>query len=270
MADCKRLSLNQITVERWSALEAIEGCLRHQIPSISFWRHKIADSGLSAVAKKVREAGLHVSSVCRGGLFVVSDSDERRKRIEDNLRAIDEAAELKADTLVIVAGASADVPIADGRRMIQDGLAAIVPHAAERGVTLGLEPLHPMFAGDRCALVTVREALSYASAFPAERVGVVLDAYHIWWDAELSANIAASKGRIFGFHVCDWLSPLPDMLMGRGMMGDGVIDLPSMHRDVNAAGYTGPIEVEIFNQKIWEMDGDEILPWMKQRFESHV
>jgi sugar phosphate isomerase/epimerase len=186
------------------------------------------------------------------------------------LRAIDEAAELKADTLVIVAGASADVSIADGRRMIQEGLAAIVPYAAERGVTLGLEPLHPMFAGDRCALVTIREALSYASVFPADRVGVVLDAYHIWWDSELSANIAASKGRIFGFHVCDWLAPLPDMLMGRGMMGDGVIDLRSMHRDVNAAGYVGPIEVEIFNQKVWDMDGDEVLSWMKERFESHV
>lgn len=266
MADLKRLSLNQATVQNWSVRQAVEGCARHGIPSIALWRHKIAEAGIDACVQHVRDAGLHVSSVCRGGMFVAPTADERRQRIADNFRAVDEAAALQADSLVMVVGAMPGVAIVDARAMVDDGLAALVPYARERGVRIGLEPLHPMYAGDRSVLNTIDQALSVASPYPAEEVGVILDTYHFWWDPEAYQQINRASGRIFGFHVCDWIVPLPDMLLGRGMMGDGAIDNYGFRKAVDAAGYDGPIEVEIFNQALWDTDSDEVLATVVERF----
>jgi sugar phosphate isomerase/epimerase len=266
MADIKRLSLNQATVQNLSIKQAVEGCARHGIPSIALWRHKIAETGLQESARLVRDAGLHVSSVCRGGMFPASTAAERQEKIEDNFRAIDEAAELNADSLVLVVGASTAVTLPEARKMVEDGLAALVPYARERKVPIGLEPLHPMYAGDRSVLNTIDQALQMAAPYDHDEVGLILDTFHIWWDPYVFEQIKRSEGRIFGFHVCDWLVPLPDVLLGRGIMGDGVIDNRALREAVDQAGYTGAIEVEIFNQKLWDTPGDEVLSTVVERF----
>lgn len=270
LTDFSRLSLNQITTEKWSLKEAIDGCVRHGVPFIAPWRHKVAEAGLSESAKLLRESGLKLSSLCRGGMFPAATVEERRARIDDNRRAIDEAAELGAPVLVLVCGPAPDRDIDGARTMIAEGIAAIVGHARERGVKLGIEPLHPMFAADRSAITTLGEANRLAAQFDADAVGVVIDVFHVWWDAEVYAEIERARGRIFGFHVSDWLVPLPDVLLGRGMMGDGVIELRRLRSAVEAAGYGGPVEVEIFNRKIWDTPGDEVLSVMKERYLEHV
>ncbi|HYE72805.1 MAG TPA: sugar phosphate isomerase/epimerase family protein [Blastocatellia bacterium] len=266
LTDFSRLSLNQITTENWSLPEAVAGCVRHGIPYIAPWRHKVSATGLAECAKVIRESGLKLSSLCRGGMFPAAAAQERQERIDDNLRAIDEAVELGANVLVLVCGAAPDRDIDGARTMIAEGIAKIVSHARERGVKLGIEPLHPMFAADRSAITTLGEANKLAAQFAPDEVGVVVDVFHVWWDAQVYSEIERAKGRILGFHVSDWLVPLPDVLLGRGMMGDGVIELRRLRAAVEAAGYNGPIEVEIFNRKIWDTPGDKVLAQMKERY----
>lgn len=270
MADRSRLSLNQMTTARWSVKEAVEGCARHGIPAIALWRHKIAETGPAECARLVRDAGLHVSSVCRGGMFPAATEAERQRNLEDNFRAVDQAAALDADSLVMVAGGCGSIPIEDARAMVCDGIAALAPYARERGVRMGLEPLHPVYAGDRSVLVTIAQALDIAAKYEIGEAGVILDTFHIWWDPRVAEQIAQSAGRIYGFHVSDWLVPLPDVLLGRGLMGDGAIDNRRLRGLVEQAGYTGPIEVEIFNQKLWDADPDTVLAQVIDRFERFV
>jgi sugar phosphate isomerase/epimerase len=270
MADRSRLSLNQITTASWSVAEAVEGCARHGVASIALWRHKIEEAGLASCVRLVKDAGLHVSSVCRGGMFPAATQAERKRNIEDNFRASDEAAALNADSLVMVVGGCAGVCLEEARKMVADGVAALVPYARERGVRIGLEPLHPMYAAERSVLVTIGQALELASAYSPLEVGVVLDTFHIWWDPRVAEQIAQSAGRIYGFHVSDWLVPLPDILLGRGLMGDGVIDNRKLRLLVEEAGYAGPIEVEIFNRALWDSDPDDVLKQVIERFETYV
>ncbi len=269
-SDVGRLSLNQMTTERWSVHEAVDGCARAGVPAIGLWRHKVAETGLKQSAQIVRDAGLRVSSLCRGGMFPAATAAERQARIDDNRQAIDEAAELGTDVLVLVCGASPDRNIQAARDMVRDGIAELVPYARERGVKLGIEPLHPMFAAERSVIVTVAQALDIAEQFDGQDVGVVIDVYHVWWDPDVYTQIRRAAGRILGFHVNDWIVPTPDLLLGRGMMGDGVIELRRMRSAVDAVGYAGPIEVEIFNQALWETGGDEVLALMRERYLAHV
>jgi sugar phosphate isomerase/epimerase len=270
LSDLSRLSLNQATTQRWGVREAINGCGRAGIPSIGFWRDKLAEAGVEATARMARDAGLHVSSVCRGGMFPAATAAERAARIDDNCRAIDEAAELAADVLVLVCGPAPDKDIQAARAMVADAIQQLIPYATERGVKLGIEPLHPMYAGDRSVITTLSEALDLVERFATPQVGVVIDTYHVWWDPYLFQQIQRASGHIFAFHVCDWLVPTPHMLLGRGMMGDGVIDIRSIRTAVEQAGYTGPIEVEIFNQAIWDMPGDAVLDLICARFVEYV
>jgi sugar phosphate isomerase/epimerase len=203
-------------------------------------------------------------------MFPAATAAERRARIEENRRAVDEAAALDADVLVLVCGPAPDRDIAAARTMVRDGIAALLPYAQERGVRLGIEQLHPMFAGDRSVIVTLAEANTLVEAFASPVLGVVADVYHIWWDPDLYTQLARAAGRIFGFHVNDWLVPPPDPLLGRGMMGDGVIELRRIRTAVDAAGYSGPIEVEIFNQALWAMPGDEVLARMCASYLAYV
>jgi sugar phosphate isomerase/epimerase len=265
-----RLSLNQITTQRWSLREAVDGCTRAGIAAIGLWRDKIADVGLDAAVALLRDAGVNVSSVCRGGFFVAADPEERARRRADNRRAVDETATLSAGTLVLVCGGQGDVPLVTARDMVSDGIADLARYAATRGVRLAIEPMHPMYCADRSVIVTLGQALDVAEAFPPEQVGVMIDTFHIWWDPQIEAQIARAAGRIAGFQVCDWLVPLPDILLGRGLMGDGAIDFPTLLNAVDAAGYDGPIEVEIFNRAIWDMPGDDVVAAVKERFATHV
>jgi sugar phosphate isomerase/epimerase len=268
--DLVRLSLNQATTSRWSVREAIEGCARAGIPSIGLWRDKVAEGGLRESARLVREAGLRVSSLCRGGWFCAATSAERQAHFDDNRRAIEEAATLGTDVLVLVCGPAPDRDIGAARAYVAECIARLAPFAAEHQVKLGIEPLHPMYAADRSVIVSLAEANRLAQQFDPAHVGVIVDAYHVWWDADVQEQIAAAAGRILGFHVCDWLVPTPDMLLGRGMMGDGVIELRRLRQAVDAAGYSGAIEVEIFNRALWETPGDEVLELMCARYLEHV
>jgi sugar phosphate isomerase/epimerase len=271
LADVARLSFNQATAERATLADVVEACARHGIPWVSLWRHKIRETGLDAAARRVRDAGLRVSSVCRGGMFPAATAAERAERIDDNRRAIDEAATLGAEVLVLVCGPAADRDIAAAREQVAEGIAAVAPYAAERGVKLGIEPLHPAFAGDRSCITTLREARLLAERLDHAAVGVVADVYHLWWDPELYGEIARTGTRIVGFHTNDWLVPATNVLLGRGMMGDGVIELRKIRGAVERAGYAaGPIEVEIFNEAVWGMGLDELLPLTKERFLTHA
>jgi sugar phosphate isomerase/epimerase len=266
LKDAARLSFNQATAERASLVDVIESCARHGIPGISIWRHKLAETGVERAAKQLRDAGLWVSSVCRGGMFPALTAAERAERIDDNRRAIDDAAALGAEVLVLVCGASADRDISSARAMVADGIAAIAPYAAERGVRLGIEPLHPAFAAERSCITTMREARLISEQYEPSNVGVVVDVYHVWWDPERADEIARLGERIAGYHVNDWLVPVKNVLMNRGMMGDGVIELRKIRGEIERAGYTGPIEVEIFNESIWERPLDELVRLTKERF----
>jgi sugar phosphate isomerase/epimerase len=270
-AKASLLSFNQATAERASLAEVVDACAREGVPYISVWRHKLADAGVDAAARLVRDAGLRVSSLCRGGMFPAASAAERAARIEDNRRAIDEAATIGAEVLVLVCGAAPPPgrDIAGAREMIADGIAAIAPYARERGVKLGIEPLHPAFAAERSCITTLREARLLAERIGAD-VGVVVDVYHVWWDPERTAEIARLGPRIVGYHVNDWLVPAQHVLMNRGMMGDGVIELRRIRGEVERAGYSGPIEVEIFNERIWAMPVDELVRLTKERFVAHA
>jgi sugar phosphate isomerase/epimerase len=268
--DLSRLSLNQATTKHWSLREAVDGCVRAGIPAIGVWRDRLAEMGAVAAARLLRDAGLHCSSLCRGGWFPAATRAERAARIDDNRRAIEEAAVLNADVLVLVCGPAPDRDIRAARMMVEEGIAAILPDAMQHGVTLGIEPLHPMFAADRSVITSLHEAIVLAERFDSPHVKVVIDAYHVWWDAGVYHLIRRCGARIAGYHVSDWITPLPDVLNGRGMMGDGVIELRSLREAVDAAGYRGFIEVEIFNETIWKMHGDAILSLMCERYLAHV
>jgi sugar phosphate isomerase/epimerase len=263
--DLSRLSFNQMTAGKAPLREVIDACSRQGIEWIGPWRHSIGDNP-AEWGKTLRDSGLKVSSLCRGGMFPAATAEERRKRIDDNLRAIDEAVAIGTDLLVLVNGPSPDKDIDGARQMVADGIAAIVDHAEQSGVRLAIEPLHPMFAADRSVIVTMSEANALAELFRAGSVGLVVDVYHVWWDPEVYRQIERAGERIFAFHVSDWIVPLPDTLMGRGLMGDGVIELQRLRNAVERAGYTGPIEVEIFNEALWSQPVGEIARSVAERF----
>jgi sugar phosphate isomerase/epimerase len=265
----ERLSLNQATVKYLGLKDVVALCARHEIPAVGLWRDRVAEIGLSSAAAAVRGAGLYVSSLCRGGFFTRADADGRLAAAADNRAALTEAASLGADALVLVCGGlvpgSRDLGLA--RRMVADAIGDLVPEAQRLGVRLGIEALHPMFCADRSVIASLGEAIDLALTFPADAVGVVVDTYHVWWDARLADEIARASGRIVGYQVCDWVLPLPaDALLGRGHVGDGVIDFGPISAAVAAAGYDGFVEVEIFNAAVWAAPADQTAATVRERF----
>jgi sugar phosphate isomerase/epimerase len=256
--DPARLSLNLITVDHWSLPEAVERCAAAGIPAVAPWRHQYADAG--DAARTIRSAGLSVSSLCRGGFFTADGADD------DNRRAVEEAAALGAPVLVLVCGPPRDRDLRAARATIAAGIERLLPFAADHGVRLGIEPLHPMMIGERSAIVSLGEALALARSFDDDGVGVIVDAYHVFWDPRLEHELATAAGLIAGYHVSDWLVPTPDLLAGRGLMGDGIIDLARIRSLVEAAGYTGPIEVEVINPALASEAADSLLADITARF----
>jgi sugar phosphate isomerase/epimerase len=263
-----RLSFNQMTADPWPLERAVRECAAHNIPYIGVWRHKL--DTVSNAATLIRNTGLRVSSLCRGGWFSAPTPAERRERIADNRLAIEQAATLSTKVLVIVSGPPNGQSLDDARATVLDGLREILPDAERAGITLGIEPLHPMYAAERSVVVTLKQANDMADVLASPCVGLVIDAFHVWWDPEVYAQIERARGRIAGFHVSDWSVPLPGILMGRSMMGDGVIELRRLRRAIEATGYAGPIEVEIFNDEIWKNADNELLELIQQRFVEHV
>ncbi|HSZ38682.1 MAG TPA: sugar phosphate isomerase/epimerase [Trebonia sp.] len=269
----RRLSLNQWTVRNWSVREAVDGCARHGIESIGLWREHVADFGLAETARLVGDAGIRVSSLCRGGFF------SRPGWQAVNRTAVDEAAVLGAECLVLVPGGLPDANgsvetdnskmLPQARERVAEALEVLVPYARERGVRLAIEPMHPMYCADRGVVSTLKQALDLAAPHPAASVGVVVDTFHLWWDPEVTGQIARAgrAGRIASFQVSDFLRPLPaDVLLGRAVMGDGVIDFGPMCRAVADAGYGGDVEVEIFNADVWAADPDDVLARVRARY----
>ncbi|MGW2953843.1 sugar phosphate isomerase/epimerase family protein [Streptomyces eurythermus] len=273
--DLARFSVNQMTVKQLSLPELVDACVRLGITNVGLWREPVQAYGVEAAARLVRDAGLTVTTLCRGGFLTATDPVERMEALGDNHAAIEEAAALGTDTLVLVSGGlplfSKD--LRGARERIADALAVLAPYAAERGVRLAIEPLHPMYAADRCVVSTLAQALDLAERFPADQVGVAVDTYHVWWDDQAPAGIAraGAAGRIHTFQLADWITPLPEgVLNGRGQIGDGAIDMREWKGYVEAAGYTGPIEVELFNEELWARDGREVLSETVERFLAHV
>ncbi|MEU7582164.1 sugar phosphate isomerase/epimerase family protein [Streptomyces sp. NPDC041068] len=270
-----RLSINQETIKQWSLPELAEGCAKEGIGAVGLWRAPVQEYGVERTARLMRDAGLAVTSLCRGGFFTDPDEAARARALDDNRAAIDEAATLGTDTLVLVSGGlpPGSRDLAGARERIAEALALLGPCAEDRGVRLAIEPLHPMFAADRCVVSTLSQALDLAERFPARQVGVVVDTYHVWWDDKAPEQIArAGRGnRIHAFQLADWITPLPaGVLLGRGQLGEGSIDFTFFRDQVETAGYTGPIEVEIFNETLWERDGTEVLRETAERFRTHA
>jgi sugar phosphate isomerase/epimerase len=271
----ERFSINQMTVKQLSLPELVDGCLELGIRNVGLWREPVQSYGVEATAKLVGGAGLTVTTLCRGGFLTAIDPAERAAAIEDNRRAVDEAAALGTDTLVLVSGGlpAGSKDLRGARERIADALGELAPYAAEHGVRLAIEPLHPMFASDRCVVSTLAQALDIAERFPAEQVGVTVDTYHIWWDDSAPEQIAraGAGGRIHTFQLADWTTPLPEgVLNGRGQIGDGAIDMREWRGYVEAAGYSGAIEVELFNDVLWARDGRELLAETAERFALHA
>lgn len=264
----ERLSLNTATVrEQWDLAQCIEGCKRHGFGGIAPWRDKLQEMGVSKAAAAIREAGLSVSGLCRGGWFTDRGAVDQGV-IDDNRRAVDEAAEIGADCLVMVVGGlakdSRDLPAA--WRMVEEGLAKTLEYGREVGMKIAIEPLHPMYAADRACVNTMRQALDICDRL-GPGIGCAVDVYHVWWDFELEAQLErAGRERIMAFHICDWLVPTRDMLTDRGMMGDGVIDIPRLRGLAEANGFDGLNEVEIFSAlDWWTRDADEVMETIVER-----
>jgi sugar phosphate isomerase/epimerase len=270
MQAISRLSINQYTLRNWTIPRLLEGCAAEQIPFVALWRDKIAETGLNETLKLLDGTGIRVSSLCRGGFFPAETVALQTRNLEENYRAVDEAAAIGAEVLVLVCGGIVNRDLDRSRKMVAEGIARLLPYATQAGVKLGIEPLHPMFAADRSVIVSLSQANEIIESLKSPALGVVIDVYHVWWDPAVHTEIARGSGHIIGFHVNDWVVPVADLLNGRGMMGDGVIEIQRLREAVSRAGYTGPIEVEIFNERLWQMPGDELLRLVKDRFLAYV
>jgi sugar phosphate isomerase/epimerase len=276
------LSLNTATVRvQWDLGQIIEACVRHEIRGIGPWRDQVAQFGLKESARRIRHNGLKVSGLNRGGMFPAPDRAGRLAAVEDNRRAVDEAVELGAACLVLVVGGLPKGPdgkpvskdISGARQMVRDGLAEVLEYARGASMPLAIEPLHPMYAADRACVNTLEQANDLCDEL-GSGAGIAVDIYHVWWDPKLKAQLErcarAPEKRILAFHVCDWLVPTADLLNDRGMIGDGVADIALVRSWVEAAGYQGMHEVEVFSTRWWKCDGDEVLATCKQRYQQFV
>ena len=278
--DPSLLSINTATVRaQWPLPDTIAALARQGIRGISPWRDQVAAAGLDDTARRIRDAGLTVTGLCRGGMFPAPDREGRRAAHDDNRRAVDEALTLGAQCLVLVVGGlpkdrggqivSRD--LAGAREMVRDGLGSLYEYAHGAGMPLAIEPLHPMYAADRACVNTMAQANALCDELApdgTDGLGLAVDVYHVWWDPLLRAELirAGERNRLFAYHICDWLVPTRDLLNDRGMMGDGVIDLPLIRGWMDAAGYRGMHEVEIFSaQDWWKRDGDEVLLTCRRR-----
>jgi sugar phosphate isomerase/epimerase len=266
------LAINTATVKSWSLEQATEGCARAGISAIAPWRDIVQACGVERAARLIRASGLTVTCLCRGGMFPAADAAGRRAALDDNRHAVDEAAAIGARSLVLVVGGlpQGSKDIKGARDQVRDGIAELLIHARAARMPLAIEPLHPMYAAERACVNTLKQSNDLCDEL-GDGVGIALDVYHVWWDPDLAQEIARAGSRILTYHVCDWLVPTRDLLLDRGMMGDGVIDLRAIRGMVEAAGYRGYCDVEIFSaQNWWKRDPDEVLRICIERHQTVV
>ncbi len=267
-----RLAIHTITLKPWSLRKAVENYARVGAKGITVWRDKLGEMPIPEARDMISSEGLEVVATCRGGFFPGVDAETRQKGIDDNLKAIEEAHAIGAPMVVLVCGAVPGQPLEESRKQIQDGIEAVLPRAIDAGVKLAIEPLHPMYADDRSAINTLGQANDMCEGIGSTHVGVALDVYHLWWDPALEAEIqrCGELGALYAFHVCDWLTPTKDMLLDRGIMGDGCINVPEIRSWVESAGFTGMIEVEIFSNELWAGDQAEYLDRIVHAYQTHT
>jgi sugar phosphate isomerase/epimerase len=282
-ADHRLMSLNTATVRKQGTfVEIVDACARHGVRAVSPWRDQVAGVGLDRAVKAVKDAGLDLSGYCRGGMFV-ADAAHRQEARDDNRRAVDEAKALGAPCLVLVVGglpqfsrpgSAPSKNLAEAHKMVEEEIAVLLDYARQAGMPLALEPLHPMYAADRACVNTMRQALDICDRLDPVKsgaLGLAVDVYHVYWDFELAGQIArAGRARILAFHVCDWLVPTRDLLLDRGMMGDGVADIPAIRALVEAQGFNGYVEVELLSNDWWSRPMDDVITTCIERFRSAV
>jgi sugar phosphate isomerase/epimerase len=242
------------------------------VKGISVWRDTLEGRNIEKTGNLLRANGLEIVSLVRGGFFPASSKQKRKKAITENKRAIEEAAALGAPLVVLVCGAEPKISLEESRQQIQDGIESLLPFAERHNVKLGIEPLHPMYADTRSAVNTLGQTNDIAEAIDSPFVGAVVDVYHLWWDPNLEKEIkrCGKNKNLFAYHVCDWKVPTNDMLLDRGLMGEGCIDLKQIRGWVEATGYNGFIEVEIFSNHHWAKDQDIWLKEIKRAYKKYV
>lgn len=266
-----RLAIHTMTLKQWSLAECLEAFGEAGVPGISIWRNVVDPAeggcGLEEAARLVKASGLRVPALVRGGFFPAAEASVRQERIDENRRCLDEAAALGAESVVLVVGAVPGMPLTEGRRWVEAGIEAVLPHAEGLGVRLAIEPLHPMYAADKSCINRMAEARAICERLASRWVGIAVDVYHVWFDPDLEGEIAkaGAMDALFGFHVCDWRVETRDLLRDRGLPGDGCIDVPGIRRMVEAAGFDGAVEVEVFSDAYWAMDPEEVLRLILER-----
>ena len=272
LTDLSQLCVHTITTKPWSIEKAASEFSNAGIGGITVWRDALTGRDIRATGTMLRELNLEIVSLCRGGFFSADTTAGRQKAIDDNLKAIDEAFDLGAPLVVLVCGATPGQSLSESRKQIQEGIFACLTHAEAAKIKLAIEPLHPMYAGDRSAVNTLEQANNMAEALQSPWVAVALDVYHLWWDPHLEAQIkrCGQSGNLAAFHICDWKTPTTDMLNDRGLMGEGCINIPQIRTWVEDAGFNGFYEAEIFSTLHWNEDQDEFLQKIKQAYLQHT
>jgi len=272
--DISRLAIHTFTNKPWSLEECITNYQRAGVPAMSVWRNLIDPAeggvGIDEAEKRIKDSGLAVPALVRGGFFTSDSATERQAAIDRNKGYLDEARRIGADMVVLVVGATPGLPLSDARAQVRDGIAALTDHAADTGVKLAIEPLHPMYAGDKSCINRMAEAREICEALASPHVGIAADVYHIWWDPDVEdeLRLAAEKDFLFGFHICDWRLNTRHMLTDRGLMGDGCIDVPRLRKLVESFGFDGYHEVEVFSEEYWAQDQREYLDLILERYRT--
>ena len=271
LKDFSQLCIHTITTKPWGIETAAKNFSKHGVAGITVWRDALNGKDIRQTGSMLRDLNLNIVSLCRGGFFPHTDAVERRRAIDDNKKAIDEAAALGAPLIVLVCGASPQQSLDESRKQIADGIAAVIPYADSANIKLAIEPLHPMYADSRSAINTLGQANDMAEQLNSPTVGVAIDVYHLWWDPALEGEIkrCGSNNNIFAFHICDWKTPTVDLLLDRGLMGEGCINIKQIRRWVEEAGFDGFHEVEIFSTKYWEGDQNVFLNQITQAYLDH-
>ena len=267
-----RLCLHTITTKPLSLQKAVTAYREAGVAGITVWRDALAPLGVKESAKVLANSGLKVVSLCRGGFFPATTAEKRTAALDDNRRAVDEAHAIGAPLIVLVCGAVPGMPLPEARKQIADSITTLIPYAEQANVKFGIEPLHPMYAAERCAVNTIAQANHIVEQIRSPQVGVTVDTFHLWWDDHLEAEIArcGRNNAIFSFHVCDWLSPMKDMLNDRGLMGEGCIDNRLIRSWVERAGFSGMIEVEIFSERWWKTDQIQFIKEIREAYLKHL
>ncbi len=271
LSDLSQLCIHTITTKPWNIEEAAKQFSSAGVKGITVWRDALEGRSVKQTGQLLRDHGLSIVSLCRGGFFPNKDNAKRKAAIDENKKAIGEAAELGTTLLVLVCGADPSQSLEDSRQQIQEGIAAIVPHAASAGVKLAIEPLHPMYADTRSAINTLAQANNMAARLNSRWVGVAVDVYHVWWDPDLEKEIqrCGANGHLFAFHICDWKVPTNDLLLDRGLMGGGCIPVKKIRSWMETAGFKGFYEVEIFSAHYWKQDQSHFLKQIIKAYQEN-